>query len=456
MADRFRHHLAPVRADDGSPLQHALSLLRPVRTERLLCDLIDIFSPSLQEHAIIDYCQRYLQEHGVTVQRIPVGETRRFNLLARTGPQPIGLLLLGHVDTVQKWHQREFRHRREGELITGLGSADMKAGCAAMMEAFIALQQSQALLPDASLPSAPESRVEGQGAGQAGDPTSRRAIALALVVGEESSGDGSSALMAQLQAQGEQPQVAVIGEPTRLNLCYRHFGYLEVLLTTHGKRAHAALPERGDNAIDAMMQLLGGLRAPVSSLSQIPGNLLESLVFNVREMRGGGEAFVVPEYCEAVLDVHFPPDVSLQSVKGLLHARMRREREHLPRHRCHMHQKFGSDGYALSAESDAMRYLLWAQQAVGAMPLPIPEEPDIQQGVFRSHSDGNVLWAQGTRPVVIGPGDLHTAHTLHERVSVRELQQATQLYVALGIRYWLSEGTSHQKVPEINGEYRDR
>jgi len=428
VADRTGRQPAPSRAEDVSSLHQALRHIRPSRTEALLCDLIDIFSPSLQEHEIIAYCQKHLLKSGVESQLIPVGETRRFNLLARTGPEPIGLLLLGHVDTVQKWHQREFRHRRDGDLIMGLGSADMKSGCAAMMEAFIALHQQQ-ILQTSQMPETTGQRP--------------RAIALALVVGEESSGDGSTALMEHLQAQGEQPQVAVIGEPTRLNLCYRHFGYLEVLLTTHGKRAHAALPERGDNAIDAMMQLLGGLRAPMSPLSQIPGNLLESLVFNVREMRGGGEAFVVPEYCEAVLDVHFPPDVTLQSVKGLLHARMRRERERLPRHRCHMHQKFGSDGYTLTPESDALRYLQWAQQSVGAMPLPIPEEPEIQQGVFRSHSDGNVLWAQGTRPVVVGPGDLHTAHTLHERVSVQELHQATQLYVALGIRYWRAEDTSH-------------
>lgn len=423
--------------------------LNPAQTDALLCQLIDIFSPSLQEHAIVEFCHHYFLSRGVDAIRVPVGSTRRSNVLARIGTGPVDLLFLGHLDTVQKWHQKEYRHLRQGDFISGLGAADMKSGCAALMEAFVALHQSMELLPE--------------------DPT-RPSIALALVVGEESSGDGSTALMEYLKEEGSNPSMAVIAEPTGLQLCYKHFGYLEVLLTTHGRRAHAALPEQGDNAIDAMLQLLSGLRASASPTPE-EAALLKALVFNVREMRGGGEAFVVPEYCEAVLDVHFPPSVALQSVKGLLKHRLKHEQSELPQHRCHMHQKFGSDGYVLDAESDAIQAMLQAQTLAGLQlfdekqfnakqfepRLADPEQSQSEtapgksaglassssEGVFRSHSDGNILWAQGSRPVVIGPGDLSMAHTLHERVSVHELHQATELYLSLGV---LCGMKSHQKA----------
>ena len=47
---------------------------------------------------------------------------------------------------------------------------------------------------------------------------------------------------------------------------------------------------------------------------------------------------------------------------------------------------------------------------------------------FRSHSDGNILWAAGVNPIILGPGSLEAAHTPEESVSFNQVAQAAQLY----------------------------
>ena len=375
-------------------LAQVLERLRPERTETLLTDLIDIYSPCWGEQEVQELVFRYLDAHGARVEKQPVGERGRFNVIARTGEGPVGLLLLGHIDTVVKWYQGDHRARREGSVLRGLGSSDMKSGCAAMIEAFLSLSQ----VPD---------------------PVGAPSIALALVVGEEDEGDGIRALLEVMA-----PEVAVVGEPTSMRLCPAHYGYLEVLLTTHGRRAHSALPEIGRNAIEAMMAVITGLMGPLSNgdnASERPG-----LVCNLRELRGGGNAFVVPEYCEAVLDLHLPPEVTLARVKEEMRHRVRALASQHPQHHCQAKFKFGFNGYRLLESDPEIAPLLEACVDVSFQP---------KRDVFRSHSDANCLWHQGTRPIVIGPGDLTTAHTIDERVVLKELHQATQLYAAMGVRY---------------------
>jgi len=56
-----------------------------------------------------------------------------------------------------------------------------------------------------------------------------------------------------------------------------------------------------------------------------------------------------------------------------------------------------------------------------------------ETAVFPYTTDVPVLTRWG-RPLLIGPGSIHTAHTDHEHVSIDELRQAVSLYEALASR----------------------
>jgi len=50
---------------------------------------------------------------------------------------------------------------------------------------------------------------------------------------------------------------------------------------------------------------------------------------------------------------------------------------------------------------------------------------------FRSHSDGNLFFAAGSKPLILGPGSLETAHTNEEQVVFDEVTAAARIYAAL-------------------------
>jgi acetylornithine deacetylase len=56
-----------------------------------------------------------------------------------------------------------------------------------------------------------------------------------------------------------------------------------------------------------------------------------------------------------------------------------------------------------------------------------------ETAVFPYTTDVPVLTRWG-KPLLIGPGSIHTAHTDHEHVSIDELRHAVTLYETLALR----------------------
>jgi acetylornithine deacetylase len=57
----------------------------------------------------------------------------------------------------------------------------------------------------------------------------------------------------------------------------------------------------------------------------------------------------------------------------------------------------------------------------------LPWEPQ----PFRSHSDANLLWEAGMKPILLGPGELVKAHAPDEAISFEQVRLAAHLYVEL-------------------------
>src|SRR4030042_2622173 len=125
--------------------------IRPDRLKKLLRDLVDIYSPSGKEEEVIEFSERYLKKHGLVVKKQDVDEGR-FNLLVfPEGRYEVDLCFVGHLDTVTAHDLEDFGFYEEGDNIFGLGTADMKAGCAAMMETFVTLAGTKKAFPPVGL-----------------------------------------------------------------------------------------------------------------------------------------------------------------------------------------------------------------------------------------------------------------------------------------------------------------
>jgi acetylornithine deacetylase len=360
--------------------------INPDRLRRTLLDMLDIYSPSGKEEDIQLYLEALLTRAGFYVERQEVDEDR-YNLCVTMGSEEPELYLVGHVDTVPAWDLDEFGPQEDDGIIRGLGSADMKGGCSAMIEAWLAL--AEALKPE-----------------------ERPSVGLLLVVGEEENGDGSKIFLKTCR-----PPWVVIGEPTCLSAGFAHYGYLEAGFVTRGLRSHSSLPELGHNAVESMLRVLLLLgNDPLFDRAK------SEIVYSIREMRSSQAGFVVPDRCEAWIDLHLPPEHDPAALQEAIRQIVAGADGSIPGLDLDVSFDFASAGYNLGTDNHPAQVLREIYPLLGR-PLHL--------NAFRSHSDGNLFFAAGVKPLILGPGSLENAHTPEERVGFEEVSAAARIYAAL-------------------------
>ena len=347
----------------------------------LLRNLINIYSPTGKEHEIVEFLFNYLQGSAVPVKVQEIGAGRA-NLLVIPPDREISAVLVGHLDTVAAHDLDLFSCREEDDVIEGLGAADMKGGCAAIVEAYLA-QWKQGRRPP---------------------------VALALVSGEEEEGDGTRALVREYRFPW-----AFIAEPSDLHPCFSHYGYIEIRISTTGKRMHASLATAGQNPVEALLRLL-------IRLSRYFTDERHELVYNIRDLSSSRSGFAVPERCDASLDVHFAPTAPLGEIMIELEDIVMEQKKQDASFNGSLSFVNVHSGYELPYKGGIAEKLKTVY-----LERRLPWEPQ----AFPSHSDANLLWAAGIKPIILGPGSLEQAHSPHESISFEQVLTASNIYYDL-------------------------
>ena len=357
----------------------AVSSIQPQRLRRLLRKMMDIYSPSGKEEEILGYLHGYLKRHGLPVVMQPV-DANRYNIVVVPPDTEVRFALIGHVDTVMAYDLDRFGYEEQGGEVTGLGAADMKGGCAAMVEAYLSLWKNEGPRPP---------------------------VALALVVGEEEEGDGTRKLAKEYHFPW-----AIIGEPTDLKPCLSHYGYIEIQLTTTGRRMHASLANMGRNPIETMLRLL-------LKISRYVETRRPETVYNIRDLASSHTGFAVPDRCDSWVDIHLPPTSPLGAISLELEEIFAEEEEENPDFKGTLRFATIHGGYELPDKGTIVESLrdCFSKRSLAWEPQP-----------FRSHSDANLLWASGTKPILLGPGQLEKAHAPDESIPFSQVVQAAELY----------------------------
>ena len=149
---------------------------------------------------------------------------------------PRRVIIAGHIDTVspgprEDWSTDPFgAELRDGRLY-GRGSLDMKGGVVAGLAALRALVDT-------------ETELQGE-------------AVLVTVPSEE---DGGAGMLAAIRA-GYVAEMAIITEPTRLEIVTAQAGAITFLLTVNGRSAHAAYRLKGVSALEKLRVIHDGLLA---------------------------------------------------------------------------------------------------------------------------------------------------------------------------------------------------
>ncbi len=230
-------------------------------------------------------------------------------------------------------------------------------------------------------------------------------VGLLFTVDEEQGSRGAQ--IANLEKPGR-VEYLINGEPTDNKLASATKGSIGLNLRTRGRAAHSAYPEQGESAIEKLLDVLERIRQcewPVD-------DLLGPTTCNIGVISGGTRANVVPD--SAFADLRIRLVSSGAPVRKLIEAAIagRAEVEYLSEHE----------------------------------PVRLETIDGIEQCVVRFTTDIPYLSNWG-KPLLLGPGSILNAHTEHESVEKRELEQAIEIYVQMASAL-LAKDTSTGELAE--------
>lgn len=336
------------------------------------------------EQRVADFVLATAARAGLDVDQQVVLEGR-CNVFARLTPAGRvrqRVLLAPHLDTVGG-EEHQFHPVVKRGRLHGRGACDTKGSIAAMLSALIAVARGP------------------------GRPKETEIVFVGLV-DEENAQRGSRTLA----ASGFKAGLAIVGEPTRLQVVTAHKGDLWLRLETQGRAAHGATPHLGRNAVHAMSQVVHLLETDyAAALRKRRHPLLGHPTVNVGAIRGGTQPNIVPDRCTLKVD--------RRTLPGETRPKVLREIRSLLRHHGLAVSIADSKGEPCRAlETDPRLPLVRQFMGVAGQSQPV--------GVH-FFCDAAVLAGGGIPSVVFGPGDIAQAHTADEWISVRELEEATAL-----------------------------
>jgi acetylornithine deacetylase len=213
-----------------------------------------------------------------------------------------------------------------------------------------------------------------------------RDFGLLFVVGEERNSAGAH--YAARHSRGS--KYIINGEPTENQLALGSKGALRYELVARGRMAHSAYPELGDSAINKLLDALEAVR----KLELPVDDILGPSTLNIGTIRGGRAPNVIPDEAQAEIFIRLVGD-SAATRKAL------------------------ADAVGDKAElNDVLEIPALRLQAIEGFPTTV---------VAYTTDIPAFLGAWG-KPLLLGPGTIHVAHTLDERVPKQQLLDAVEIY----------------------------
>jgi acetylornithine deacetylase/succinyl-diaminopimelate desuccinylase-like protein len=206
--------------------------------------------------------------------------------------------------------------------------------------------------------------------------------------------------------------LAIVGEPTRLQVVTAHKGSIWLELETHGKAAHGATPQFGKNAVHEMARIVDALETDYAArLRKHRHPLLGVATVNVGTIRGGTQPNIVPDRCVITIDRRTLPGETETCVKCEITALLRAKK---------LGAKVSSTKLAPCLPLETNPKLPLVRQFLRSIGQTRPVGVDY-------FCDAAVLSRAGIPSVVFGPGDIAQAHTADEWISLDSLGRGKDL-----------------------------
>jgi len=335
----------------------------------LLKQMISIESFSRNELQVADFLQKWLKNKGLDVNR--KGNNIWVWACEKDNSKPT-ILLNSHIDTVKPgsgWNSDPLVATVLNDQLTGLGSNDAGASVVSLIQAFLFLKET----------------------------SQSYNLVLAITAEEEISGmNGVGSLFEELGTI----DLAIVGEPTQMNMAIAERGLLVLDCHVAGKTGHAARNE-GVNAIYEALPIINWFKT--YSFDKI-SDRLGPVKMTVTQIESGSQHNVVPDNCHFVVDIRINEYYSnheiFEAISQMINCKIEPRSFRLNSSRIEIDHPIVLRGLE-----------------IGLTPYGSPTTSD--QAIMNFTT------------IKIGPGDSARSHTANEYISFSEIELGINTYTKL-------------------------
>lgn len=389
---------------------------------KLVSDLIKIPSenPTGTQREVVDFVKNYLKSSGIKCEEVACNSDFPC-VLAKIGKDDgFSVILNGHVDVVpagdrEQWDYDPFSGEVTDKLILGRGTSDMKAGVAGILFAMKILAESGA-------------ELNGN-------------VRLHIVSDEESGGEYGTRWLCD-NGYADHANACLIAEPTSKNTIeIGQKGGLHIVFKAYGKSAHGSLGGfKGENAILKMGKVLENLPMLTSIKGRYKnsqeralanskmiaeqeigeagvGDVIDHVSANVGIINGGTRPNMVPDYCEAVVDVRLPIGVDHKEIEAMVEKIVEMSAQTGIEYDMH----WNSEGNYTEEEEAIVQAIKKNAEALWNI--------DVIPAYQWASSDAREYRRLNIPTIQYGPSNTEGIHSYNENVDIEDAVNASQIYV---------------------------
>lgn len=363
------------------------------------------------ERAIADELLTFARSLDLETEIVALEDERPCALVHLGPKEKTDLLLIGHMDTVPvgdeaNWDFPPFSGNISGEHLYGRGAIDNKGGIAAAMAALWWLRENA--LDQLSM-----------------------GVTLIGVPDEESGATGRLGIQ-HLQKVGKlhgKGAIYVYPDSDRINIGHR--GVWRIKLTTRGQSYHSGSldwqnTDRSHNAVTGMAEIVTGLEK-LAFESQDTSPYFDGLetVITPAILTGGTSFGIVPDVCEAYVDVRLVPAVPRQQVEDAIQVLIDEVQERRPALQVEFETEILLPPTIIPEDAEVLTALRASAQAV------LNIDPIVQ--VSGPANESYLLNGYGIPTCTYGP-DGAGAHAANEYVEIASIFDVAQVYAQTALK----------------------
>jgi len=371
---------------------------------------------------IVSVICRYFDESDINYKIIR-GKEDCPNIIVEMGNDKGKTVLLnGHCDVVpvgdlKKWKFPPFSGEISDGKMLGRGTSDMKTGLGGLIFALKTIKDNNI-------------KMKGK-------------IIFHIVPDEETGGDFGTKWLYN-NGYFEKGDACIIAEPTSYNNCeVGQKGSLWLKIKSYGVSAHGSVGNYvGENAITKLIKLLPCLeelriiegkyqekqlpvlknsKDIVKEAQKVPGveNVIDHVTVNIGTIKGGTKTNMVPDFCEAEVDVRVPIGVTLKEVLDKFDGIIKK----LNLKGIEYDYTWNSEANFTDADTELVKSVVANAEAVW--------KKKVVPAYQWASSDARYYRLKGIPTIQYGPANTEGIHSYNENVDTEDIINSVKVYLGI-------------------------